>query len=148
MPEQLIETLERQEEILAELLDIVVQQREVIKSGKLAELQELMSEMRRVSVRCQAIETKRVRVAEELASRLQCSPIVADIIVALPEDQKESLQGVAQLVAETVGALKVEMQILPRLMEEAKALNEMLISEWRRMNEEAGSVTGGFDAKI
>ena len=52
-------------------------------------------------------------------------------------------------VSNTVEKLKMEMQILPKLIEEAKMLNEMLISEWRRLGEMPGSLGGGgFDTRI
>ncbi|MDR3355493.1 MAG: flagellar biosynthesis protein FlgN, partial [Synergistaceae bacterium] len=57
----LADTLHKQDEILSELLTVVVKQREALKGGRLSDLQDLMSDLRRVSVRCQAIETKRVR---------------------------------------------------------------------------------------
>ena len=55
----LVETLNRQDEILKELWELVVKQRDIMKTGKVTDLQAIMSEMRHVSVRCQAIEAKR-----------------------------------------------------------------------------------------
>ena len=145
----LVETLNRQDEILKELWELVVKQRDIMKTGKVTDLQAIMSEMRHVSVRCQAIEAKRSRAAEELSILLECKPVVSDIIAKLNEPEAEVLREAGHRVSNTVEKLKMEMQILPKLIEEAKILNEMLISEWRRLGEMPGSVGGGgFDTRI
>ena len=145
----LVETLNRQDEILKELWELVVKQRDIMKTGKVTDLQAIMSEMRHVSVRCQAIEAKRSRAAEELSSLLDCKPVVSDIITKLEEPEAEVLREAGHRVSNTVEKLKMEMQILPKLIEEAKMLNEMLISEWRRLGEMPGSLGGGgFDTRI
>jgi hypothetical protein len=152
MPEKsaiLTETLERQDEILSELLSVTLRQRESLKEGRISELQELMSEMRHISVRAQAIETKRGRTAGELAGSLGCDATVSGIIKALPEGEASVMEKAASKLVATVEELKVEMSILSRLMDEAKNLNEMLISEWRKMSAKVhGASAGGFDTRI
>jgi predicted RNase H-like nuclease (RuvC/YqgF family) len=55
----------------------------------------------------------------------------------------------AKKLVSTVEKLKMEMSILSRLMDEAKNLNEVLISEWRKMSARgAGIPNGGFDTRI
>jgi hypothetical protein len=145
----LTEALVKQDEILSELLSIILQQREALKDGRLSDLQDLMSEMRHVSVRAQAIETKRGRAASEAARSLGCEPVVSAIIGSLPPEEASSMDEAAKKLLATVERLKVEMSILSRLMEEAKSLNEMLISEWRKMSSRAsGAAMGGFDTRI
>ncbi|MDR3281107.1 MAG: flagellar protein FlgN [Synergistaceae bacterium] len=147
--ETLTDTLDKQNEILSGLLDITLRQREALKEGRLSDLQDIMSEMRHISVRAQAIETKRARIAADVASELGCEPIVSDIARVLPPEEAENVRRVAKALMETAEKLKLEMSILSRLMEEAKSLNEMLINEWRRIGARAaGSVTGAFDTRI
>ncbi|MDL2263419.1 flagellar protein FlgN [Synergistaceae bacterium OttesenSCG-928-I11] len=149
-------TLKKQNEILTELLDIILKQRDALKEGRHADLQTLMSELRHVSVRCQAIETKRARTAEELAGALGCEPTVSEILRALPEGSEESAEGRSLIEEESkkliqiVQRLKIEMSLISRLMDEAKSLNEMLISEWQKLSLKAigGAALGTFDAKI
>lgn len=146
------QTLQKQNEILAELLEITLKQRDALKAGRHAELQTQMSALRHVSVRCQAIEAKRVRAAEEVAKSLGCGETVSEIIAALPEDD----DGRALIVDEgrkliaSVERLKIEMSIIGKLMDEAKTLNEMLISEWQKLSLKSlgGGAMGTFDAKI
>ena len=145
----LAETLVKQDEILSELLSVTLRQREALKEGRLAYLQELMSEMRHTSVRAQAVETKRGRLSAELAADLGCEAVVSKIIQALPPGDAEPMKDAAAKLTSTVGRLKMEMSILSRLMDEAKNLNEMLINEWRKMSSNAvGPGGGGFDARI
>jgi hypothetical protein len=153
MPEKsaiLAETLLRQDEILSELLSVVVKQREALKDGHLSELQNLMSDLRRVSVRCQAIETKRMRVSGEIARELGCDAVVSQIVGLLPPGEAASVEESAKKLMETVNRLKMEMSILSRLMNEARSLNEMLITEWRRLGEKMISpgAIGTFDTRI
>jgi hypothetical protein len=148
-PSLLAEALVKQDEILSELLSITLNQREALKEGRLPYLQELMSEMRHTSVRAQAIETKRGRLAAELAGDLGCEAVVSKIAQALPTEDAEPLKDAAGKLMSTVGRLKMEMSILSRLMDEAKNLNEMLITEWRKISSKAvGPGGGGFDARI
>lgn len=146
----LSDTLLKQDEILNELWAIIVKQREALKEGRLSDLQALMSDLRHVSVRCQAIETKRVRTADELAKELGCNPIVSEIIAVLPEEEAPVVEEAAKALMKTVARLKVEMAILPRLMDEAHTLNEMMITEWRKLSQKSMGVgsLGAFDTRI
>ncbi|MDR1515012.1 MAG: flagellar biosynthesis protein FlgN [Synergistaceae bacterium] len=149
----LADTMLKQDEILSELLDNTVKQREALKGGRLSDLQELMSELRHVAVRCQAIETKRSRVAGDIADVFGCKPIVSEIVIALKADSPAEAALVdesAGRMMRTVNKLKMEMSILVRLMDEAKTLNEMMISEWRKLSQKAMGVgaMGTFDTKI
>jgi FlgN protein. len=146
----LADTLLKQEEILSELLSVNIRQREALRAGRLSEVQGLMSELRHVSVRCQAIETKRSRTAEDLAEELGTEAVISSIAAQLPEAEAGVLDAAAQKLMGTVSKLKTEMSVLERMMEEAKLLNEMMISEWRRLSEKsyAPGSSGGFDTRI
>lgn len=153
MPEDsilLADTLLKQNEILSELLSLTIKQREALREGRLSDLQDLMSDLRHISVRAQAVEAKRMKAASDLAMEFGCEPVVSEIIKSLDGEKSEILQSSAEKLMRTVGRIKTEMSILSRLMDEAKTLNEMMITEWRRLGEKsmlAGSI-GTFDAKI
>jgi DNA repair exonuclease SbcCD ATPase subunit len=149
----LADTILKQDEILSELLDNTIKQREALKGGRLSDLQTLMSELRHVSVRCQAIEAKRSRLAADIAADFSCKPIVSEIAGALKADNAEEAMLVEESAAKmmkTVNKLKMEMSILSSLMDEARTLNEMLISEWRKLCRKSIGATGmgTFDTKI
>jgi hypothetical protein len=112
-----------------------------------------MSELRHVSVRCQAIETKRSRVAGDIAQELCCKPVVSEIAIALRGESAEEaalVEESAKKMMGTVTKLRMEMSILTRLMDEAKTLNEMMISEWRKLSQKSIGMgaMGTFDTKI
>ena len=146
----LADTLQKQDEILSELRSVVLRQRDALKEGRVAELQQLMSELRHVSVRCQAIETKRQRVTDDLAKEIGTAAVVSEIVRALPEEDATVLSESADKLMRTVSSLKAEMSILSRLMDEAKMLNQMLITEWQKLGQKfmGGSMLGAFDARI
>ncbi|MDR1020626.1 MAG: flagellar biosynthesis protein FlgN [Synergistaceae bacterium] len=149
----LADTMLKQDEIMSELLDNTVRQREALKGGRLSDLQTLMSELRHVSVRCQAIETKRSRVAGDIAQEFGCKPVVSEIAIALRDKSAEEaalVEESAKKMMATVTKLRMEMSILTRLMDEAKTLNEMMISEWRKLSQKSIGMgaMGTFDTKI
>ena len=146
----LADTLQKQDEILSELRSVVLRQRDALKEGRVAELQQLMSELRHVSVRCQAIETKRQRVTDDLAKEMGTAAVVSEIVRALPEADAAVLDESADRLMRTVSSLKAEMSILSRLMDEAKMLNQMLITEWQKLGQKfmGGGMLGAFDARI
>ena len=151
MPEKsniLVDTLIKQDEILSELLSVTLKQREALKDGRIPDLQDLMSEMRHISVRAQAIETKRERAASDVAGEIGCEPVVSEIIRALSPDEAEKMEDASHKLISTVERLKIEVSILARLMDEAKSLNEMLISEWRKMSSRVAGTAAGFDTRI
>jgi hypothetical protein len=148
-PIALTETLKKQDDILSELLSITQKQREALKDGRLSDLQDLMSEMRHTSVRAQAIEAKRSRMAAAVAGALGCKEAVSDIIRSIPEEDAAVMNEAAKKLLSTVEKLKMEMSILSRLMDEAKTLNEMMIAEWRKLGAKAGGFQiSGFDTRI
>jgi hypothetical protein len=141
----------KQDEILSELLDNTIKQREALKEGRLSDLQDLMSDLRHVSVRCQAIETKRSRAAADIAKDLNCAAVVSEIIRAIGGEESALVEESAEKMMQTVKKLKMEMAILERLMDEARTLNEMMITEWRRLGQKAMGLSGAmgtFDTKI
>lgn len=150
--ELLADTLVKQNEILGELLDIILKQRDALKAGRHADLQTLMSQLRQSSVRCQAIEAKRVKVAGALSQELGCGETVSDIIAALPNDDtaRAQIEAEGKKLLNVVERLKMEMSLMGKLMDEAKTLNEMMISEWQRLSMKSlgGGAIGRFDAKI
>ena len=151
MPEKsdiLLETLVKQDEILCELLSVTLKQREALREGRMPDLQDLMSEMRHISVRAQAIETRRVRIASDVAAEIGCEPVVSEIIRALSQDEAGPMDEASRKLVSTVESLKIEMSILDRLMDEAKNLNEVLISEWRKMSSNTPGSSTGFDTRI
>lgn len=144
---ELIKTLEMQDEVLGNLGELLIKQREALRDGRLQVLQDLFREMQFLSVKAQALETKRGRLCEALARSLGCDPTISSMCDRLEGPESEQLREKGAALANRVGVLRSEMRLLEMLMDEARVLNEMMISEWRRMKDPFNSA-GGFNARI
>ncbi|ACZ18900.1 hypothetical protein Taci_0664 [Thermanaerovibrio acidaminovorans DSM 6589] len=144
---ELIKTLEMQDEVLGQLGDLLVKQREALKDGRLQVLQDLFKEMQFVSVKAQALETKRSRLSSALAAQMGCEPVLSQLSDVVGGEEGERLRAAGDAVLKRVGFLRSEMRLMELLMDEAKVLNEMLINEWRRMRDPMENA-GGFSARI
>lgn len=136
-----------QTDILNQLLDALVGIKNCMKDSDLNVLQEKMSDLRRLSVSAQAAEAKRARVCEELSSSLNCKSNIAEILEKISQEDRVILEDAAKKLTLVVSHLRAENKLLAMLMEEAKDLNEMMLSEWRHMAEDSMSGPVSFDSR-
>ena len=68
------------------------------------------------------------------------------MLAKLNEGEREALSSVAGKFSLVVRKLQAEMKIISRLADESQRLGDLMLSEWRRM-ENAFSPSGGFDLK-
>ena len=131
-------------DLIDELIDVVMDQRDSIKSGNYAEMQELMKHVQDVFFRVQSQDSLRARLVESTAKDLSCAPRVSAIAEALPEEERPLFNEAGERLEHVVFALKAEMTILGGLIEQSERLGAMLLSEWRRLD--AGFMrSGGLD---
>jgi hypothetical protein len=137
-------------DLLDELLDAAVEQRELLKSGNKdgnpSRLQDLMKRVQDISFRVQAQEAQRVRLTEAAAQELQCEPRFSALAEAVSEGEGERalFKGAGERLKHSVFALKSEMAILSGLIDQNERFSAMLLSEWRRLD--AGFMrSGGLD---
>lgn len=151
-PLPLIETIEKQNEILSEFWDLLVRQREALKGERLPVVQELMAELRNTATRAQAVEIKRERLAARAAEELGCEPRVFEIARRLPAEEGERLTAVGKRLLSIVAKLRAENNLFRVLLDETRLMNDILISEWRRLSEDFPhgpmGPAGGFDTRI
>ena len=145
-PAHLIDVLLQQTQALQETLDVAVRQREALKSGRLDLLQGLMKELHDASFRAQALDRRREQEAASLARTLGVHPRLSEILAKLNEGEREALSSVAAKFSLVVRKLQAEMKIISRLADESQRLGDLMLSEWRRM-ENAFSPSSGFDLK-
>ncbi len=145
-PAHLIDVLLQQTEALQETLDVAVRQREALKSGRLDSLQGLMKELHDASFRAQALDRRREQEAASLARTLGVHSRLSEILAMLNEGEREALSSVAGKFSLVVRKLQAEMKIISRLADESQRLGDLMLSEWRRM-ENAFSPGNGFDLK-
>ena len=145
-PAHLIDVLLQQTQALQETLDVAVRQREALKSGRLDSLQGLMKELHDASFRAQALDRRREQEAASLARTLGVHSRLSEILAMLNEGEREALSSVAGKFSLVVRKLQAEMKIISRLADESQRLGDLMLSEWRRM-ENAFSPGNGFDLK-
>ena len=145
----LIDTLLEEADLIDELLGVVAEQRDMVKSGNRLALQELMKRVQNISFRVQAQEAQRGRLAQALAEDLRCEShfsALAEVFSNGGASEKEAVlfRGASERLRYSVFALKSEMTILSGLIEQNERFSAMLLSEWRRLD--AGFMrSGGLD---
>lgn len=140
----LIHTLLDESDSIDELIDVVVEQREAIKNGNHALMQELMKRIQEVFFRVQSYESQRERITNSVAKDLGCAPRLSALCEAVPEMERALFRGAGERLGHSVFALKSEMAILSGLIEQNERFSAMLLSEWRRLD--SGFMrSGGLD---
>jgi hypothetical protein len=140
----LIHAMLDEADLIDDLLDVVVAQRESVKGGDHAAVQDLMKRVQDLSFRVQAKENQRTRLAGSVSGELGCEPHLSALSQVVPEEERALFIGAGERLGHSVFALKSEMAILSGLIEHNERFSAMLLSEWRRLD--AGfSHSGGLD---
>ena len=140
----LIDTMLDEADLLDDLLDAVVEQRESVKSGDYDSMQGLMKRVQGISFRIHAKENQRAGLTESLSQELGCEPHLSALSQAVPEGERALFLGAGDRLGHSVLALKSEMAILSGLVEHNERFSAMLISEWRRLDADF-THSGGLD---
>jgi hypothetical protein len=142
--EALIHAVLEEADLIDELIDNVVRQRELVKNGDYAVMQEFMKDIQDGSFRIQAQENQRSRLAVSVAKDLGCEPRLSTLVKVVPEEMRSLFMGAGERLRHSVFALKSEMAVLSSLIEQNERFSAMLLSEWRRLD--AGFMrSGGLD---
>ncbi|MDR1376828.1 MAG: flagellar protein FlgN [Synergistaceae bacterium] len=140
----LIHVLLEEADLIDELRDAVVEQRESIKSGDYVVMQDLMKHVQDIFFHVQAQETQRVRLADSAAQKFGCESCLSALSRAVLEEERTLFTGAGERLRHSIFALKSEMIILSGLIEQNERFSAMLLSEWRRLD--AGFMrSGGLD---
>ncbi|NLL36507.1 MAG: hypothetical protein GX256_03165 [Fretibacterium sp.] len=146
--EDLVTVILDEADCLDELVEVVQDQREALKSEEHDELQDLLLELQDLLFEAKAIEVRREKLAADLASLLGCSTKAADFEALLTERERVFFEGAADRLTQAVFALKAEMVIIGGLVEQSERFSAMLLSEWRRIEggmPSAEGSAGGLD---
>jgi hypothetical protein len=133
-------------DLIDDLLQAVVEQRESIKTGDNAVVQDLMKRVQNISLRVQAKEQQRASLTASLAKTLGCEPYITSLAQAVPEAERPLFTGAGERLGYSVFELKSEMAILSGIIEHNERFSSMLLSEWRRMDADFKH-SGGMDFK-
>jgi len=140
----LINTMLDEADLIDDLLEAVVEQRESVKSGDRLAVQNLMKRVQDISFRVQAKENQRAGLTESLSRELGCEPYITALAQVVPEEERPLFTGAGERLGHSVFALKSEMAILSGLIEHNERFSAMLLSEWRRLDADFTS-SGGMD---
>ncbi|MDO4785766.1 MAG: flagellar export chaperone FlgN [Fretibacterium sp.] len=131
--EALIAAVLDEADAIDDLIDVVREQREAMRSEGAEVLQDLMRELREIFFDVQALEGVRDRMARELALDLGCEPRASSLSDAFEEDERALFNGAADRLSQSVFGLKSEMVILSGLIDQNERFTSMILSEWRRI---------------
>ena len=140
----LINAMLDEADLIDDLLDVAVEQRESVKSGDHAAVQDLMKRAQGIAFRVQVTEGQRNELTESLSKELGCEPHISALSQVVPEEDRTLFIGAGERLGHSVFALKAEMAILSGLIEQNERYSAMLLSEWRRLNADF-TYSGGMD---
>ncbi|HCA41497.1 MAG TPA: flagellar protein FlgN [Aminobacterium sp.] len=146
--QSLVEVLLQQTDVLQKMHSVVVKQREALKEGRLELLQQLMKEQQSLAFEGEALEQERRRLAGRLSSAYHCAPTIMEFCSFLPEQEGVELREAAEALIPVVRNLQAEIGILSRLVDENRALSDILLAEWRRLEGMAAPGCGGLDMSV
>jgi hypothetical protein len=140
----LIHVLLEEADLIDELRDAIVEQRESVKSGDYVTMQNMMKHVQDIFFNVQAQEAQRVRLADSAAKKFGCESHLSALSQAVLEEERALFNGAGERLGHSIFALKSEMTILSGLIEQNERFSAMLLSEWRRLD--AGFMrSGGLD---
>ncbi len=142
---QLLQTLRRQTEAIRQVVDLVRQQREALKEGRLELLNDLLRSTDKAQREAAAAESLRKTSVQKLAAERDCEPTLDALVAQMPEVDAQDIQEAGTALRQVVSEAQDEMNTLSTLVEEYKALNEMMLGEWRRLG--GGGMPPGLDMK-
>lgn len=130
---QIVGVIERQTEAIHRVLSVVVKQREALKEGRLELLKDLLKDMDQAHQEAITAESMRIQVVNKIAESRKCSPTLNELAASGTLEESEAMLKAGKALRAAVESARSEMALLNSLVEENKALNDMLIDEWRRL---------------
>jgi Xaa-Pro aminopeptidase len=130
---EIVGVIERQTEAIHRVLSVVVKQREALKEGGLELLKDLLRDMDQAHQEAITAESMRLQVVNKIAENRNCSPTLNELAASGTPEESEAMLKAGKALSAAVESARSEMALLNSLVEENRALNDMLIDEWRRL---------------
>lgn len=127
----LIDKNHAQKEALIALLEVLQEEKEVLKKGEPRMLPGLLQKLQEVSGKAMLAEAERNRAAETLSDALGCKPSVRAICSCLDEQGSTRLRKSAGELLSAVLSIKEINYILSRQAEEHRFLSEMTLERMK-----------------
>ena len=145
--EEFIDAVLDEADCIDDLVDVVREQREVMKSRDATGVDDLLKETREIFFDLETLESQRSDLAKKLAARLGGEPRAASLSALMEEDERVLFNSATDRLTQSVFVLKSEMIILSGLIDQNEKYSAMLLSEWHRLMGEvpAGGQAGATD---
>lgn len=129
--DSLIEKNTEQSMTLRSLLEILEEEKEVMKKNNPGMLPGLLERFQEISGKAMLAEAERRKAAEAIASKLECRPVVTDICRVLDPDESNKLRSSAKELLSTVVSIREISFVISRQAEEHRYLGEMILERLR-----------------
>ncbi|MBQ6971195.1 MAG: flagellar export chaperone FlgN [Synergistaceae bacterium] len=143
--EELIDAVLDEADCIDDLIDTMREQRGAMRWRDTEAVNSLMDETRNLSFEAQSQEKYRSDVAAKFAQKHSCQPIASSLASVMDKDEQDEFNGAVDRLTQSVFVLKSEMMILTGLIDQHEQYTSMLLSEWRRLNGDIVSQSGGAD---
>ena len=118
---------------LNDLKEAMQDQREAMKLRDEDYIKDLMDEIQEIFFNVQTCDNLRSDLAKKLAAKFSCGPKVSELARIMTDDERKIFNGAADVLAQSVFALKSEMIILSGLIDQNEKYTSMLLSECQRI---------------
>lgn len=143
--EELVHAVTDEADCIDDLIDAIRDQRTAMSKRDTESVNAIMDESRDIFFDAQSIETKRSELAKKLAAKLSCEPTASSLAAKMDNEERAVFNGAADRLTQSVFVLKSEMIILNGLIDQNEQYTSMLLSEFRRLNGDKISQSGGAD---
>ncbi len=142
----LIEKNNLQREALIGLLEVLQEEKEVLRRGEPHLLPALLRHLQEISGKAMLAEAERNRAAAKLAETLGCNPVLKEICTALDNESSCRLKESSRNLLSVVVSIKEISFILSRQAEEQRFLSEMILERLKSFVR-PGHVTVSLDTR-
>lgn len=143
----LIDKNQKQVEALGEVLEVLKEERDVLKANKPELLTGLLEKLQRVTASAMLAEAQRANAAQALADFLGCKPAVKDICLHLDDQDCERLKSSSAELLKMVISIKEISYTLSRQAEEHRFLAELILERLKFMNASTRSEALAIDKR-
>ena len=143
--EELIDAVLDEADCIDDLTDTMREQREAMRRRDTETVNALMDETRNLSFEAQTQENFRSDLAAKFAQKHSCQATASSLASVMDKDEQDEFNEAVDRLAQSVFVLKSEMMILTGLIDQHEQYTSMLLSEFRRLNGDIVSQSGGAD---
>lgn len=131
--ENLVDTILDESDCIDDLIDAIREQRDSMRDGDEALINELMNEIQDIFFETQTKENIRTELTKKLASKFVCNPDASSLVENMTNEEKVYFNMAVDKLTQSVFVLKSEMLILNGLIDQNARYTSMLLSEYRRL---------------